>query len=542
MTEFPDAVLECGSRRFGSDDRICDASAGVERRKNRCSRIRAEAPAMQCFAASSRDARTERRITDMKWIWCVSRAIALASACICGGAARAEHPPADWQHALDQVDQAVKEEAGKSSAPGYSVAVVSLRHPMHFVSAGYADLTAKTPAGEHTVYEIGSITKVFTGTMLMQLQDAGKASLDDLLTKHLPEFRMPSAFTGLAQPTFRQLVTHTSGLPRALPRYGENEPPGGTEAEWLAELQQTEATLPPFTRFKYSNLGVGLAGYALARTAKMPWSDYIRQKILQPLDMTETGFVGEKRPANMSVGYVPAAPGVWQAATKSMTSNKLNEAAGSIRSTAADMAKFAAWQLDENDRRVLSAVSRREMRAPLWMDENWSAGYGVSWVLVRMNGDVIAEHAGGTFGFSAMLCIDNRLGIAIVVLSNGIADVPGLAHRLLASLQMAAQEERAAAGTAPLPLQPGAADFSGTYVHDYAMLPPVTVAVEDGVLTMHDFVWGTIKLLPTDTPRRFVIPPGSPLDGEAVAFEGEDATMRLSIGHGSIIYRRVTAK
>jgi len=296
--------------------------------------------------------------------------------------------------------------------------------------------------------------------------------------------------------------------------------------------------MPPFTRFKYSNLGMGLVGHVLARTAKMPWSDYMRRKILQPLGMIETGFMSEKPPAKMSLGYVPAAPGVWQAAARSMTDNKLNEAAGSIRSTAADMAKFAAWQLDDKDRRVLSAVSRREMRAPLWMDEDWSTGYGVAWVLVRKNGDVIAEHAGGTFGFSAVLCIDNRLGIAIVVLSNGIADVPGLAHRLLAPLQMAAQMESAAATTAPRPLPQSAANFSGIYVHDYAMLPPVTVAVENGALAMRDFVWGTIKLLPTDTPRRFVVPPGSPLDGEVVAFEGEDAGMQLSIGHGSIVYQR----
>jgi CubicO group peptidase (beta-lactamase class C family) len=459
------------------------------------------------------------------------------------GVSAAQKPPADWNAALALLDQTVKAEVDKADTPSYSVAVVSLRHPVHFISAGYGNLAAKTPVSEHTVYEIGSITKLFTGTMLMQLRDAGKVSLDDPLTKHLPEFSMTSRFTGEVQPTLRQLVTHTSGLPRSLPIYGENDAPGGSEADWLAALRQAEAALPPFTRFKYSNLGMGLAGYALARTAGMPWSDYVKQNILIPLGMTETGFMKQPAPAKMATGYVPVKPGTWQVAAKPMNFNALTEAAGSIRSTAADMTKFAAWQLNDADGRVLSALSRREMRLPLWLNSDWTVGNGVNWVLVRKNGDVIAEHAGGTTGFASMLCIDDKAGIGIVVLANGLADVQGLAHRLLTPLQEVAKTELAATAPAPpLPMPHEAVDFVGTYVHNNAMLPPVTVTLENGILTMRDFLWGTIELKPTDSPRSFLVPPGSPLDGETVAFENVAATMRLSIGHGSIVYQRLTVK
>lgn len=98
----------------------------------------------------------------------------LALVAVCAGAA-AEEGPKDWDAALAIVDGMVKAAADESGGPGFSVAVVSRRHRAHFVHHGYADIERKIPADAHTVYEIGSITKIFTGTMLMQMRDAGKA-------------------------------------------------------------------------------------------------------------------------------------------------------------------------------------------------------------------------------------------------------------------------------------------------------------------------------------------------------------------------------
>ena len=449
-------------------------------------------------------------------------------------------PEPNWNAALTQLDALVKVEADKLHGPSFSVAVVSRRHPAYFVSYGYADLAHKTAATPHTIYEIGSITKVFTGTMLMQLRDAGKASLDDPITKHLPEFRVVSPFGGLARPTLRQLISHTSGLPRMSPQFSELEGGAGSDAQAIAALHGTAAVMPPFTRFKYSNLGVAITGYALARTAKTPWSVYIDRKILHPLGMSESSAARARLPAaQIAAGYLPGEDSAWSVGTP-MPFSPVTEAAASMLSTTTDLAKFAAWQLDETDTRVLSAVSRREMRAPLWMNDDWTGGSGVAWALDRRDGEVLVNHGGGTSGFSSMLCLVPKQGIAIVVLGNSMADAQGLAFRLLTPLIAAAKAEQASIEAA-LPAEPlpqNAERFAGAYAHDAGLLPPVTVSVKAGTLVMHDDAWGTIELKPTSDPRTFTVTGNYPLDNEAVTFEGDGADARLLVGHGSIVYKR----
>jgi len=445
-----------------------------------------------------------------------------------------------WSQALADVDQQTKAEADKIKGPSFSVAVVSRGHPTFFVTYGYADIARTRKADSHTIYEIGSITKLFTATMLMQLRDAGKVSLDDRLSKYLPKFRMPSRFSGVAQPTLRQLASHTSGLPRSLPVYSELEAPGGDEAHWLAAVNDAEASLPPFMQFKYSNLGFGLLGYALARTAALPWPDYIGAKILSPLGMAETYTARGKLPTTRvaAVGYVPGASDGWQAAAKPMTMNQLNEGAGALLSDSTDMAKFLAWQLGSSDNGVLSATSRREMRVPLWVNDDWKSGNGVAFMLMRQGDETLAGHGGGTNGFNSMLVFSDRHGVGVVVLSNGMTNAQGLAMRLMIPLIAAAKAETADNGRNLETPAPDTGAFAGLYEHDYGLVPPITVVTEGSRLVMHDDNWGTVRLRPTDRPGTFTASGNATLEGEAITFDNREGVMRLAIGHGSVVYLR----
>lgn len=446
----------------------------------------------------------------------------------------AEQP--DWNAATAALDKTVAEEAAKLNGPSFSVAVVSLRHPAHFVSQGYAEVERKIPATPQTVYEIGSISKIFTGTMLMQMRDRGLASLDDPLQKHIPEFKLPSPFTGETHPTLRQLVTHTSGLPRTTPRFSEMEGERGNAEQALASLAQTEAAFPPFTVFKYSNIDIGLAGYGLARTAQTTWRNYIEREIAKPLGMTQTGGSRDSARSKIAQGYVPSGNGPKPVVP--MYFPPLAEAAGAMVSSTSDLAIFAKWHLDDADSRALKAESRREMRAPLWMDEGWQSGTGVAWALMRHGDEVLACHGGGTNGFNAMLCIDANLGIGIVVLGNSMADSQTLALRLLDPLITAAKSEKTVANAATPPLPKGIEHFVGTYAHDIGMVPPVTVSVENGKLMMRDDNWGAVVLVPGRRANEFIVKDNRPLFGETVTFVDEGATALLLVGHGSIVYQR----
>lgn len=444
--------------------------------------------------------------------------------------------PDTWDQALVKVEGLVNERVQSGAAPSYSIAIVSRDHPTYFLSVGYADTARKIKATPHTVYGIGSISKVFTGTMLMQMRDEGHASLDDPLTKHLPEFQMPSPFTGKAAPTLRQLASHTSGLPRMIPVNSLQEPNGASVPQMLKSLGTTASAYPPLTHYKYSNLGVDLLGYALSRTAGQPWPDYIDQNILRPLGMTESSAAEAHLPKNMiAVAYVPSGPnGSWQPGPP-MPFTPLTEASGSIMSTATDMAKFVAWQLNDSDPRVLSAVSRREMRTPLFMLEDWSAGVGVTWFLQRFEGEVLVHHTGGTAGFTAVAAFAPKDGIGIVALTNSTDGAHGFARSLLSPVLAVAKAERERAENAvAIHLPPEAEKRAGTYLHGKNMLPPLFVAVEKDRLVMNSPLFGHTVLVPTADPKVFTAVDNEGFDGETIAFEGD----RLVVGHGAMVFVR----
>ena len=446
-------------------------------------------------------------------------------------------PNDGWNGALAQVDAMVKQRVD-TGVPSYAVAIVSRNHPTAFFTYGYADVAQRKKATPHTIYGIGSVTKVFTGTMLMQMRDAGLASLDDPLTKHLPEFQMPSRFTGKAAPTLRQIASHTSGLPRMIPLNSLQEPSGASVPEMLASLARTGAVFPPLTHYKYSNLGIDLMGYALARTAGQPWPDYIDSHILHPLGMRESSAAASRLPAaQIAVGYVPTGPnGAWQPGPP-MSFSPLTEASGAIMSSATDMATFLAWQMSSDDTRVLSPVSRREMQAPLWMIDDWSAGVAVTWFLQRFDGEVLVHHTGGTAGFTAVAAFVPQQGVGIVALTNSTDGTHGFARQLLSPVLSVAKAETAAAEAAHAALfhlPAGAERLTGFYLHGKGLLPPLTVSIDKGQLVMDSPLFGRARLLPTAVATVFTATDNEGFDGETVSFEGN----KIVIGHGAMVFVR----
>ncbi len=135
--------------------------------------------------------------------------------------------------------------------PGLSAAVILDREILWARGFGYADLERRVPATPQTLYRVGSITKLFTATMLMQLREQGKLQLDDPLTEHIPESRRGNRARELSRVTLRQLVSHTSGLPTEAPLdYWETlEFP--TIETVIASLSDARLA-PPLTESNYS--------------------------------------------------------------------------------------------------------------------------------------------------------------------------------------------------------------------------------------------------------------------------------------------------
>ncbi len=296
---------------------------------------------------------------------------------------------------------------------GYSRGLVAgLRSPdggVEIVAYGDSGLGRRLDGDD--VFEIGSITKVFTGTLLAAMAHRGEVALDDPLDTLVP--------AGVAVPgrdgrriTLADLATHTSGLP-CLPA---NFTPGDVDDPYVDYTpQQLYDVLSSFTptrdvgaEFEYSNEGAGLLGHLLALRAGQSYAALVRERILAPLGMTSTALevTGQMRERFVQ-GHDEQGRAVahWNFTTLA--------GAGGLRSTAADMLTFAAAGLGEGD--LGRAI--RTAQAPRFQIDVYSA-IGLHWLTDRRHGHDIVWHNGATAGFASFLGIDRLRRTAVVVLAN----------------------------------------------------------------------------------------------------------------------------
>jgi D-alanyl-D-alanine-carboxypeptidase/D-alanyl-D-alanine-endopeptidase len=229
-----------------------------------------------------------------------------------------------------------------------------------------------TPDGD-TIYEIGSVSKAFTGVLLADLVLCGRVKLEDPLQKYLPA----TAKTDLKNPTnitFEQLATHTSGLPR-LPDNMKPADLANPYADYT--LQQMYSFLKEHKlrrgpgEYEYSNFGMGLLGMLLARRETMSYEELLVTRIAKPCGMTDTGIsLSKKQRAQLAPPYDAALQ-----ATKNWDIPAL-AGAGAIRSTTNDMLKFIEANLADDDKPLtkafrLSHVKRHAMPDGLAIGLGW---------------------------------------------------------------------------------------------------------------------------------------------------------------------------
>ncbi len=289
-----------------------------------------------------------------------------------------------------------------------------------------------------TIFEIGSVTKVFTGLLLADLAEQGIVGLDDPLASYLPASARVPTFKG-AEITLGDLASHAGGLPRdpkgTLGRWlgDRHNPNAGLSVEELyAGLARTRLRRRPGERVKYSNLGVGLLGDALARAAGQPYEALVRARICLPLGMRDTVVAptGEQI-ARLATGHTrrgrPAPPFEIPALV----------GAGALHSTATDMLCLLRANLDPA-RTPLAAQIERTQLPRLRGAKRTEVGLG--WLIARPPGaaGLVLWHNGGTSGFRSFAAVAREAGTAVVVLSNTARSVDQLGLRLLKALARAA--------------------------------------------------------------------------------------------------------
>jgi CubicO group peptidase (beta-lactamase class C family) len=256
--------------------------------------------------------------------------------------------------ALAQLDARLAAVMKERNLPGLSAGVIYDQELIWAKGYGYADLERHVPADADSIYEIGSVTKLFNAVMLMKLRDAGRLSLDDPIEKYLPEFRIRSRFTDPRPPTFRQVVSHVSGLPR---EYGFDVGESGHLQQFpaavvLAGIKDKEMQYPAYSGFHYSNLGIYVIGQALQRIAGEPYTQYMQNNVFDPLGMRSTGweYTDAMKP-HRAIGYTAAKRDGSREVAPLFVPGDFGVSAGGIQSSVRDMARFIsrssvrAWQV-----------------------------------------------------------------------------------------------------------------------------------------------------------------------------------------------------
>jgi CubicO group peptidase (beta-lactamase class C family) len=302
---------------------------------------------------------------------------------------------------------------------------------------GQADVKGGLQATAETIYPIASVTKVFTATMLAQLVEGGRMSLEDPVNKFLPEYQPRSPFPWAQPTTLRELAAHTSGLPQDAPAnfwcdfsgFVWLVTQGSTPISWFVDketllvgLDELEFVYPPDVHAHYSNLNMQVLGLALERACRRPFPEYIKDRILAPLGMDDTGFqLTPEQRSRLARGYVFTGP---NNPPLDAPDYDLGCAlySGGLYSTAPDLAKFLSFALDENPAKkptVLSPASLRRMRTPQSLHlPGVPSSYGLGWGIVRIGDHDAIEHNGALLGYSAHVSAVPDLGLGIVALSN----------------------------------------------------------------------------------------------------------------------------
>lgn len=299
------------------------------------------------------------------------------------------------------------------------------------VAAGNMALNSSRPVNGDTLFELGSITKVFTGIVLADMANRGEVRPDDPATKYLPPTaRMPSRNGQII--TLAHLASHRSGLP-GMP---ENLAPGDKKnpfADYSMEqgfefLSSYELPRDPGSAYEYSNLGIGLLGDLLARRARTNYEQLVLDRICKPLGMNDTRIkLSPEMQGRFATGH----------------DRELNPAkhleflgfagAGALHSTANDFLKFLAAVLNPQDDRLSKAIqasqaARTNTVGPDGVGPGGEVAWG--WHFNTLSDEIIC-HSGMTVGFHGYMGVNRKRDRAVVVFSNCSRSIDDIGLHLL---------------------------------------------------------------------------------------------------------------
>jgi CubicO group peptidase (beta-lactamase class C family) len=346
-----------------------------------------------------------------------------------------------WQSRLAEL-------AGKYEVPGASLGVLRLggTRRQFVAAAGVLNLDTGQEVTADSVFQTGSITKVWTATIVMRLVEQGLIDLDAPLADSLPGLRLPDDLA--ARATMRHLLTHTSGIDGDL--FTDTGRGDDCLARYVELLADSGINHPLGATFSYCNAGYVLAGRIIEHVTGLTWDAAIRANLSDPLELTRTFTLPEEcMLGRFAVGHVaeegqkPHVAPVW-------TLPRSMGPAGQVTCTASDLLAFAGMHLG-GGAPVLAPTTTAAMQEhqvdvpdPYTLGESW----GLGWIRFAWDGRQVIGHDGNTIGQSATLRMVPDLGLAVAVLANG-GETGDMFHQVVTEIFA-----EAAGIAVPAPIEP----------------------------------------------------------------------------------------
>jgi CubicO group peptidase (beta-lactamase class C family) len=324
----------------------------------------------------------------------------------------------------------------KSGAPGAAVIVMRDGETVFRKAYGLADLDKKVPLQADMQLRLGSITKQFTAVAILMLAEQGKLSLQDDITRFIPDYPTKGRLI-----TIQQLLQHKSGIHNytAMRSFWSVARKDMSVAQMIDLFKDEPLDYAPGEHWAYSNSGYFLLGAVIEKASGMRYADFVALNIFKPLGMEDTAYEGAERSAKRRIpGYRGGFFSAYSPADQ--ISMSLPYAAGALVSTVDDLAR---WDAAIGAGKLLTAESWKQAFTPCTLPDAATCNYGFGWTIGKLRGHQEIAHGGDIPGFNGHVIRLPDDKVFVAVLSNG--------ERTLLNSEVVAQHAAAIAIGDPFP-------------------------------------------------------------------------------------------
>jgi CubicO group peptidase (beta-lactamase class C family) len=277
---------------------------------------------------------------------------------------------------------------------------------------GYRDAETKILNDEHSIFQLGSVTKQFTSAVILKLQAENKLSVSDKLSKYFPGYPKGDSIT------IKELLTHTAGIYNYTndENFMKNEiTKPKTREQMMALFENKPLDFSPGTGWSYSNSGYSMLGYVIEKVTNTSYEQAVRRYIFSPLKMTHSGFdFTDLKSPDKTVGY--SVLNAHDTVRAPIVDSSISFSAGAIYSTTGDLYR---WSKALENNTILSASQQDEAYAPV------KNNYGYGWQIDSIDGKRRVSHNGGIPGYITSISRVPADGVTIILLSNASNETIG---------------------------------------------------------------------------------------------------------------------